>query len=476
MGFVESYINPSNFASNGTGNVQTYHNIVTFLLNWESNALTLVERMEQLAIKFYEQGYWGTDEVLNVQTWLTALIEVGYNFPIISEEYKCLQTISSEIKNCDSKKQILEEKEGKSSKLDLYLRMSTTYSELSPPLVTFYDKIFAWTGKFFWQESSPMSLILVLDDEKETDHQFGERREKEYPYPRVYYEIDKHNYGPNSKNRMQWSMHWADNYTTKEYIGFIDSDSWFNTLVNEDMFFEGDKPRVHGLYGPSLDGWSADAKRSTYEFLKLKQVFRAMNYFPVVIKTKHLIELRKYIENVHGEPFDKVFSKIVLDIPNIAQYHIMMNYVWYYHRDEYVWHMEESQSVTDWDGDTELTKFPEFTDEMKKPFPKFVLHYKRIRESVNVAEHWDPFLINEASLRTRNKLMLEGYCFSDGFKLTPDMCTDFDKDGIRISFFDFEYHSWLWDDRCLEAQRNHYSQTSGLKHNWNLSMLEDFSP
>ena len=476
IGFAEGPVNLPNNHELGEESIILFQELVKFVLKWRSNALTLVEKMEQLAIKFYERGYWGEEDVLSIQAWLIALIEAGYNFPTVSEVHECSH-IPPQILDCASNKEFNESVHtstdtlGKNkSRVDFYIRMTVT-EVAGPSLEKFYDRIFSWTMKFFWHdESGPLNLILVMDDEKEQDHEFGERKKQEYPYPTVYYEVDQKCYGTYTKNRNQWSMFWVNNYTTKEYIGFLDTDAVFNSLLNEDMLFDGDRPHVHGYYGTSLDSWSGQAKESTYEFLKVRQVFRAMNYFPVVVKVQHLVELRKYIENIHGDTFNEVFSNIS-SRTNVAQFHIMMNYLWYFHRDEYMWHLEESQVVSDWDSQDELKEFPEITEEMRIPFPKLILHYKYIRGTTDVAEGWDPWKIDSNSIKTIHKFMVEGYCFSGGFSLTPELCTQYNESSIRITLFDFEYHSWLWDDRCLESQRAHYSSTSGLKHNWDLSKL-----
>ena len=175
-------------------------------------------------------------------------------------------------------------------------------------------------------------------------------------------------------------MFWADKYATGEYVGFLDTDSLFITLVNEDMFFEGDKPRVWGIFGTSANGWWSGVKVNTRYFLKLPQVLRAMNYFPVILKVKHLVALRNYISEVHGKSFDEVLSHFVDITPQYSQFNIMATYLWYFHRDEYVWHMEERMGALDktLDGPDELTEFRNITAEMRKPYPKFIIHYKYI--------------------------------------------------------------------------------------------------
>ena len=47
-------------------------------------------------------------------------------------------------------------------------------------------------------------------------------------------------------DRQQWTMFWADNYSTSEYIGFVDSDTLFTTYVDVEDLFEQGKPVVNG--------------------------------------------------------------------------------------------------------------------------------------------------------------------------------------------------------------------------------------
>ena len=62
-------------------------------------------------------------------------------------------------------------------------------------------------------------------------------------------------YGPISSiyksgyDRQQWMMFWADNFSTSEYIGFVDSDTLFTTYIDLEDLFEQGKPVVNGRLG-----------------------------------------------------------------------------------------------------------------------------------------------------------------------------------------------------------------------------------
>ena len=55
--------------------------LVEFLSSWRSASESIPERMEQLWIGLYERGYIEIDDVRQVQFWLGALLEGGYQFP-----------------------------------------------------------------------------------------------------------------------------------------------------------------------------------------------------------------------------------------------------------------------------------------------------------------------------------------------------------------------------------------------------------
>lgn len=52
-------------------------------------------------------------------------------------------------------------------------------------------------------------------------------------------------------DRQQLLMLWADNFTTAEFVGFLDADTFFKTnVIKHDMFDDANRPRVWLKYGP----------------------------------------------------------------------------------------------------------------------------------------------------------------------------------------------------------------------------------
>ena len=62
---------------------QKSEHLVEFLGKWEGKGRTLIERVEELWVALYERQYIERADVLLLQQWLQALIDVGYKFPEI---------------------------------------------------------------------------------------------------------------------------------------------------------------------------------------------------------------------------------------------------------------------------------------------------------------------------------------------------------------------------------------------------------
>ena len=60
--------------------------LIAFLQNWKSDAKTLVERVEQLWVALYNEGYIEELDVEILQLWLQSLLDIGYKFPEIGPD------------------------------------------------------------------------------------------------------------------------------------------------------------------------------------------------------------------------------------------------------------------------------------------------------------------------------------------------------------------------------------------------------
>ena len=65
-------------------------------------------------------------------------------------------------------------------------------------------------------------------------------------------------------HRQQLAMFWADNFTSSEYVGFVDSDTLFVSTIDREDLFENGKPVVNARIGyDNRKPWK-DMPRSTY--------------------------------------------------------------------------------------------------------------------------------------------------------------------------------------------------------------------
>mmetsp|Transcript_9027 Transcript_9027/g.14490 ORF Transcript_9027/g.14490 Transcript_9027/m.14490 type:complete len:206 (-) Transcript_9027:109-726(-) len=60
--------------------------LLEFLSTWSSPADNVPESMEMLWIELYERGYIELNDVKVVQLWLAALLEIGYEFPVLKKQ------------------------------------------------------------------------------------------------------------------------------------------------------------------------------------------------------------------------------------------------------------------------------------------------------------------------------------------------------------------------------------------------------
>eukprot|EP01089_Gocevia_fonbrunei_P003464 TRINITY_DN13439_c0_g1_i2.p1 TRINITY_DN13439_c0_g1~~TRINITY_DN13439_c0_g1_i2.p1 ORF type:complete len:210 (+),score=39.68 TRINITY_DN13439_c0_g1_i2:97-726(+) len=182
---------------------------------------------------------------------------------------------------------------------------------------------------------------------------------------------------------------------------------------------------------------------------------KCMTYFPVVIKTSHLAELRRYVVSIHGKSWHEVFRSI-LARPNssYSQFNFMCNFVWHFHRDEYNWHLQEH--LHGWNESLDGQISPqELTALASDP----VLTTPKARVSIHApySYKWGNGISSrkDSNVEIRH-WAVEGYCRSR--KMEPKMCKSIPNSGpIQKSLFQFEFSEWLWDDRCKKAHDEHYA-------------------
>ena len=346
-----------------------------------------------------------------------------------------------------------------------------------PYLIRQYSTWFLKSLKLFWPENW-LKLTLVLDEERKEDHAEGNRLSKVWPYPKIAFRKpgDPAIYTHSQRRRMYLSYFYPDDYTTAEYVGFVDTDTMFTTVVTPEMLFADGKPTVQARFGrPNFEiRYECWSDVSEY-VLGHKEVLQCMTYFPVVMKVAHIVEMREFVAKRHGKPFLEIFKK-TFDFKNpskngadcLCQYSIMCNYVWYYHRDEYDFHLQMAPDGK-WTGDRRresqqtVEYFKNIDPKYRVPKPRVAIHGKHHMEGSRYSSVSNAFDLTKDPYFTELKVRVrEGLCRSLWFDRCPEKCVGLQRDSVQLSIYEFEMFNWLWDKRCLEEQRKHYENVNRL--------------
>ena len=81
--------------------------------------------------------------------------------------------------------------------MELYLRMTASY----PQLNELYRSVLVQSMQYFWPDIT--SMVVVLDNEKSVDHEFGNAINKTFPFPRICFMDDVKILSGRDKDRMQ---------------------------------------------------------------------------------------------------------------------------------------------------------------------------------------------------------------------------------------------------------------------------------
>jgi len=189
--------------------------------------------------------------------------------------------------------------------LELALRMNS-----NPKFIKLYSTWFTLSLKVFWPQRH-LNLTLILDDENKEDHATGEMLSKVWPRPKVVY-LHPWNESlyKNQRQRMYLSYFYPEEYVTAEYVGFVDSDTMFTTVVTPKMLFVNGRPTIQARIGEPFweQGWECWSDVTEF-MIGEKEALQCMSYFPVVFKVAHIIELRNFAEKRLGAPFHEIFRK-----------------------------------------------------------------------------------------------------------------------------------------------------------------------
>lgn len=326
--------------------------------------------------------------------------------------------------------------------------------------------------RLFWPREH-LNLVIVLDDESEEDHRFGEEVATiavSYGLPpiKVVYETPSTAY-ETGYDRQQWSMFWADNYTTATYVGFVDTDTLFTTRVHPGDLFECGRPLVLGVVGAEKATQWVSSSKTTALVLGKPEVMRGMTYFPVILKTSHLAKMRLDItERLNATSFDDAFTTFSKGSRRGAftysQFNIMVNYVFYREHCDYSFSFQEL-NPGDWT-----------VSEGRSPCLITILDEMNTFPRVLVSQH-NSYV---SAQKPVDQYLLEGFCRSnsDARLRTKyhEACRNYSDAVLQDDLFKFELRSWTWHSMCKKEQLRHYHAVRQEHVEWPLALLEEIIP
>ena len=213
-------------------------------------------------------------------------------------------------------------KEAVDTSLSLFVRMS---GKLPVHRQRYYCDLFR-TTVLYWP-SSYGKIVLVLDEETEEDHKFGDKimdQTKRYFPDRkleVLYEAlpkDKSTldfpgiHRSPGYNRQLWSSYFIDLYSNDSIIAWMDNDAAFITPVTKSSIFNGTKLRTLGTGCKLGRNWIKSWAHTLELALGFPMVANFMSFFPVYIYRDTFTHCREYIlRKFNTRNFAEVFKKLI---------------------------------------------------------------------------------------------------------------------------------------------------------------------
>jgi hypothetical protein len=319
----------------------------------------------------------------------------------------------------------------------------------------YYDYELVWLRSFamFWPKVSNTSMVVIYDKEVEKYPYISEFRDtfkNSFSGGFKMMSQDKTEYCRRGWDRQQWYMFWADNYSTSDFVGFIDLDVAFLTYVDREDIFEDGKPVVNARGGwhkgqDFVSEWAG----ATYTVLGILEPFKCMSYFPMVMKTAHLRELREFIENRYRSMgYNLTFNEIFRDYistRDYSQFNFFCTYAWAFHKDEYTWYYH-SQSPK-WDGVYPAPFFgqdpnvSQFTPAMRRPKPRVAVHTSYRKGKFT---HWSTEQIVGNKNRIRMNMFLQkGVCMVPATNKKYEICNGTDPTKHYVEMHQFEFMTYF---------------------------------
>lgn len=343
--------------------------------------------------------------------------------------------------------------------LPVYLKEGGRQSE--------WRELFVKTFLLFWPvERSKTKLLFLVDEEQRNSTALTHLQQEIKIYPRLqqsarvgFNNPPPEYYGGNGHNRQQFLMFYADNYTTSEYVGFVDTDCFFLTYIDREDIFEHGKPVVNGKSGDPNKRFNRDPlwhsiAATTFEVLGVLEPMKCMAYFPVVVKTKHMRALREYLERKYNMPFYQVFQKYIVS-RRYSQFNIFCAYLFHFHQDEYTWYAHDLSPEWDYKNAVhgQENNRSVYTSQMRFPKPRIATH----------ARYHAPPMVGDDHVMY--DILQTGICMSPPFPKSYYPCTFYQvEDDFRTEVFE-EMHRFEWSDFTSLVHHNDLASIAYARFN-----------
>lgn len=282
-----------------------------------------------------------------------------------------------------------------------------------------WRQVFLRTFLLFWPvEIAKTKLLLLIDEEKRNSTGTQEVENYLATIPRMkglyrlgYNQLEPIYYSGIGAIRQQYLMFYADNFTSAEFVGFCDTDSFFLTYVDREDLFENGKPVVNGKSGNPAKKYNKDPlwhdiMQTTFDVLGVKEPMKCMAYFPVIVKTIHMRKLREYLEKKYNMPFYDVF-RLHISSRRFSQFNVFCAYLFHFHQDEYTWYAHDVSPEWDYSNALpgQVNNASVYTSQMRMPKPRIATH----------ARYHSPNALTGGYDLTTADVLQSGICFSPPF-------------------------------------------------------------
>ena len=354
--------------------------------------------------------------------------------------------------------------------IELFLPVSLQKAER----ISEWKDIFLNTYLTFWPvEAANTKLMLMLDKEDQDNEYLTKIRNELASHPAltnrsriVFNDVPGIYYANFGWKRQQYVMFYADNFTSAEYVGFVDTDCMFITYVHSSDIFEHGKPVINGKIG---DPWQAHAKEdmvwkdimeTNSRLMGFDEPMKCMSYWPVVIKVSHIVEFRHWLEKKYNMPFYDII-RIHVSKKWFGQFDLFCMYLYHFRQDDYVWYVHNI-SPQGWKTESAFkgmnTNMSIYSKEMYYPKPRVAIHarYHVPQIHAGTAEYFELLYIGICASPPfpKHDPLLEKAC-SFYQSSSPDSMSVF-VDQYRFEKFNFfMYYNWKAIQRALYDRHQH---------------------